>query len=190
MYYVKIIEEGVLKKHIITGQENKVVTIPQNVHTVVGHCFDPWYPEPISAENIDDLYNWDSFCMIEKMIIPESIKHIERYAFMGLPNLKEFEVEEGCCAAKVYDDSLFSKDGKLLLCCPPQKQGDFTIPYGVETICENAFDGTNLSCVFLSSSVKAIEDDAFACGHNLEEIYIPSSVTDIGDRAFEGCYAI
>ena len=182
--YVKVIEEGVLKKYI-PGYKHEELVLPDNVHTIGENCFNPFSPEPIPVDNKFELENWDDYMKVKIIIIPNNIKCICRYAFIQLPNLESFLLQEGCTAAKVYDDSLISTDGKTLIFCPPKKYGDFAVPYGVETIWENAFEGSELSNVILPETVTEIEDDAFAKSE-ISSVYIPSSVTKIGKRVFKG----
>lgn len=182
--YVKVIEDGVLKKYI-PGYNHEEVVIPDNVHTIGENCFNPFSPEQIPVDNKFELKNWDDYMKIKTIVIPNNIKCIHRYAFIQIPNLESFLVETGCSAAKVYDDALLSTDGKILMFCPPKKYGDFSVPYGVETIWENAFEASELSNVILPETVTEIEDDAFA-STEISSVYIPSTVTKIGKRVFKG----
>ncbi len=183
-YYVKVIENGVLKKYILPSAQ--IVEIPENIHSISAFCFDPEEPEPIPFEDIDDLYNWDHICETETVVIGENVKFIEECAFCGLSNLKSFEVATDCTAASVYDDVLFSGDGKKLISCPPKKQGDFVVPQGTETILAAAFDNTELMRICLPDGVKEIYDSNLDLA-NLEEIYIPASVVAITEGAFGDC---
>ena len=184
--YVKVIEDGVLKKYI-PGYKHEEIIIPDNVHTIGENCFNPFRPEPLPVDNKFELQHWDAYMKATTIIIPDNIKHIQRYAFIQIPNLESFLVQKGCTAAKVYDDALISTDGKNLIFCPPKKYGDFSIPYGVETIWENAFEASVLSDVLLPNTVTEIEDDAFA-NSEINNVFIPPSVTKIGKRVFRGCH--
>ena len=180
MCNIKIIEDGVLKHYIPELTTNKL-TLPSDVHTIAAHCFDH---EVLNISYLDILDNLE----IKIITIPKNLKKIERFAFSNIPSLETFVVEEGNTNFKAYDDALFTADGKEILCCPPLKSGDFTVPNGVEIICKCAFEGNYLSHVFLPSSVQVIESCAFRASPFFEEIYIPSSVTHIGSSAFWGCF--
>ena len=182
--YVKVIEEGVLKKYI-PGYKAEEIVLPDRIHTVGENCFNPWNPERIPVDNKFELENWEDFMKIKTIVIPAHVREIRRYAFIQLPNLESFVVHEGCTAAKVYDDALISSDGKALMFCPPKKYGDFAVPHGVETIWENAFEASELSNVILPETVTEIEDDAFSFSE-VSSVYIPQSVTKIGKRVFKG----
>lgn len=62
------------------------------------------------------------------------------------------------------------------------------LPEGVVSIGEHAFDFfTSLKGITLPSTLRIIENDAFARCFELESAPIPNGVTDIGDSAFEAC---
>ena len=181
--YITIIENGVLKKYI-PGLYFKGITLPTNVNTVAPYCMSPWSPDTLPLGEV--LNSWDEHFTVETVYIPKNIQHIEKLAFADVPNLKKFIVEKGCVGVQTHKGILYSGDGRTLLCCPPMKRGEYTIPNGVQVISENAFERTHLSQVFLPDSIKTIEDDAFS-GGLLRSIYIPWSVTSIGERVFEDC---
>ena len=192
MFCVKEIENGVLK-HYIPELKAREIAIPENVHTVAPYCFTP---ETLDIDDSTDpdvfstILEWDDLFELNTVIITKNVKKIERCAFFYIPNLERFVVEEGNAAFKVYDDVLLSADGTQLIACPERKYGDFIAPNGVKTIFEKAFASSRLSRVFLASSLTAIEEFAFDNALDLEEIYIPSSVTFIGTNAFGNCPAL
>ena len=183
--YIKVIEDGVLQKYI-PGYNHEEIVLPDNVHTIGENCFNPFSPQRIPVDNKFELKHWDDYMKTKTIVIPNNIQCIRRYAFIQIPNLESFVIEKECTAAKVYDDALFSTDGKVLMFCPPKKYGDFSVPYGVETIWENAFEASELSDVLLPDTVTEIEDDAFA-NSEINTVFIPPSVTKIGKRVFRGC---
>ncbi len=80
--------------------------------------------------------------------------------------------------------------------CDEKKKGKVVLPaqvehkekiYVVTEIGDNAFMGCSIQSIVISENVQSIGDRAFyACG-DLEDVFIPKSVTHIGERAFE-CY--
>lgn len=62
-----------------------------------------------------------------------------------------------------------------------------TIPKGVTTIGEVAFDFSGISTVSIPDTVTKVKDFAFANCKNLKKITIPKSVTSIGNETFYGC---
>ena len=53
-----------------------------------------------------------------------------------------------------------------------------------------SFRNQNIKSYVIPSSVTSIGDSAFDTYHSLSEIVIPSSVTSIGDSAFAGCRSL
>lgn len=78
----------------------------------------------------------------------------------GLPSLdalQAFEVSPANNKLASYDGVLYTKDLKMLYCCPPRKKGTVTIPNGTTTIWPEAFEDCD----------------------DIVELSIPASVTDI-----------
>ena len=66
-----------------------------------------------------------------------------------------------------------------------------TIPSGVHTIGERAFQGcTTITHVIVPDGVCSIEGNAFAECTALEDIALPESMANIGERAFFGCASL
>ena len=183
--YIKIIENGLLRKYI-PGYNFREITLPRNIHSVDKYCFSPWSPKRIPLNDNDELEQWHKNFNVTQIVIPKNVRNISKLAFADMLNLKRFIVEDGCLAARTYQDVLLSKDGKQVICCPPAKRGELVLPDGVETVLENSFEYTKLSKVFLPNSVKVIEDDAFT-NSELQNIYIPGTVEHIGERVFNEC---
>lgn len=68
---------------------------------------------------------------------------------------------------KTVDGVVYTADGKTLVRCPPAKRGSFTVPEGVERIDEYAF-----------------------CNADIEEVILPSTLTEIGEYAFYRCSSL
>ena len=82
----------------------------------------------------------------------------------------------------------YSKDGRKLLKAPGKLSGAYSVKEGTRIMCDSAFYGCySLSEIFIPSSVTSIGDCAFCSCDSLSEIVIPSSVTSIGDGAFYDC---
>ncbi len=91
---------------------------------------------------------------------------------------------------KVTDGILYSKDGTVLIGCPPGMTGDITVPDGVETIGHNAFASTGgVTGITLPDSVMTIESWAFSWS-GIRSIRIPGGVTSIPEGAFNWCESL
>lgn len=135
--------------------------------------------------------------------------------FANCTSLTEFKVDGDNSSYKTVDGVLFTKDGTELIAYPAGKQSEkYSIPSGVETVGECAFEGCkNLKNVVIPNGVSKMGSYAFAdcinletaiiyegvtslngftfgkCS-NLKKVYIPQSVTTIGDElapAFVSC---
>ena len=66
---------------------------------------------------------------------------------------------------------------------------DFDIPESTSVIGEEAFRNCDMRVVHCPEGLTGIGSDAFADCENLEEVYIPASVTEIDGDIFAGCPA-
>ena len=147
----------------------------------------------------------DKGCVID---IPASLTEMNDLSISDV-NINEFKVAEGNPAFKSVDGVLFSADGKKLISFPSFKKVDnYTVPDGVEEICNKAMKGTRISQklvipesvkkigefaigyskakeIQLSEGLKEIGINSFM-GTTFEELSLPDSLTEIGDGAFSG----
>lgn len=81
----------------------------------------------------------------------------------------------------------YSDDGKTLIKCPEDLQGEYVIPEGVIRVESNAFaDCRDLISIKLPKSLQSIGVRGFKdCP--LKQIHIPANVTSIEQFAFRGC---
>ena len=158
------IENGTLKKVVLNGATS--ITIPSTVKTIGEGAF----------KNLTTL---------KSVTIPANVTNIHMYAFDGCSGLKSFAVASNSAYYKAVSGLLLTKDGKTLV---HGVTGSVTIPSGVTTIGNSAFDSmSGLVSVTIPSSVTAIESYAFNKCTGLASVTIPDSVTTIGDRAFYNC---
>ena len=103
-------------------------------------------------------------------VIPEEMTDIERDAFYGNDKLNSIEVDNNNNIYSSVDGVLYSKDGKTLIYCPNGK-AHFSIPAGVATIEENAFENcSDLLSVEVPESVTSIESTVFGECSSLVDI--------------------
>ena len=91
----------------------------------------------------------------------------------GNPKKYEYVDEEFCCCGGTLHEYF-------------GRQDVVHIPEGIHTIESRAFGGSNVKKVYLPCSVKIIDEDAFACCQQLEEI-AGEGVEEIGRKAFNFC---
>lgn len=118
---------------------------------------------PSSVITINDLAF--ASCALKKVTIPSSVTAVGSMAFFDCEGLKKIEVDTLNQYYSSLSGVLYNKEKTDLITYPARKSGNFIIP----------------------SSVKSIEDGAFAFSNKLKSIRIPSSVTSIGEWSFRHC---
>ena len=105
--------------------------------------------------------------------------------FSSANNLKSITVSASNPNYKAVDGVLFSKDGKKLISYPCQKAGaSYTVPDGVETILQCAFEGNDyLTELILPEGVKTIDYWAAIECPNLTSVTLPASLRTLEYRA-------
>ena len=150
------------------------------------------------------------------LIIPDSVKSIGDYAFLGCASLTSVTIpdsvtEVGCFAfnrctgltsitvkkgnpnySSDEYGALFNKDKTLLIKYPVgNTRTAYTIPDGVKNIVSCAFWGCpGLTSVIIPDSVTNIDNYAFSWCTGLTSVTIGNSVTSIDNAAFRGCASL
>ena len=97
--------------------------------------------------------------------------------------LTEYVVDSKNTTYESLDGVLYTKDKKTLVSCPVRKPGVYTVPEGVVTLAEHAFDSSKTG-VILPSTLRTIGDGAFSSYNYLRGVVIPEGVTTIGPNTF------
>ena len=85
----------------------------------------------------------------------------------------------------------YSKDGRKLLKAPQELKGCYFVKEGTRMICDEVFwYSCSLSNIVIPSSVTSIGNWAFNGCTSLSNIVIPNSVASIGDWAFSDCTSL
>lgn len=121
--------------------------------------------------------------------IPYSVLRIVDGAFKGCSGIKKFTVNENNQSYKDIDGILFSKDNKMLIKYPAQKETtEYVISEEVAIICTEAFmDNAFLRKVSVGNFVTAISDNSFKNCSALEEVELGGNVRIIGAESFKNC---
>ena len=119
---------------------------------------------------------------LTSVTIPKTVTQIAGSAFEQ-STLTSIEVEEGNEVYYSQNNAIYEKaTGVLIRGCKASG-----IPEGVVEIGDNAFASAGLESIVLPNSLKKIGAQAFAYNGNVKDLYIPASVTEIGDLAFFDC---
>ena len=136
---------------------------------------------------------------VGELVIPEYVESIGNYAF----NTCHYSVADDKKGELVLNDGLKSIGAQAFK--NSYFTDDLSIPASVETISANAFDhstiagtltingnmnsaggfnNTDFTSLVVAEGVKTISEDAFKGMGALEEVHLPSTLTQIGRRAF------
>jgi hypothetical protein len=124
--------------------------------------------------------------------IPGSVTKIGEHAFDGCSSLESFTVDGTNTAYSSDNGVLFNKNKTSLIQYPSgNTETVYTIPEGVTTIGEDAFDAcSNLETVTIPNSVTTIGESAFGRCSSLTSVTLPSSITTIERLTFKNCESL
>ena len=137
--------------------------------------------------------------VITDLVIPEGIKSINAFAFIGCENIKTVTIPDsvtsigdcafyGCSSLTSIDipDSVTSIGSDAFSYCSSLTSID--IPDSVTSIGDGAFSScSKLTSISIPEGVTSIGNSIFNSCSSLTSVTIPNSVTSIGDSAFRGC---
>lgn len=124
---------------------------------------------------------------ITTLLLPRDVK-VDNDSFGKMPRLREFQVERGSRYYSTEDGVLYDATGAVLICYPNSKSGSFSIPNDVTTLKSGAFaECVSLTGVTFPSSLLDIGAKAFDGCTSLGNVIIPVGVTSLGEEAFSHC---
>ena len=138
---------------------------------------------------------------ITSIALPQSITHIEKYAFSNCTHLTSIIIPQGVtfigeqafefCSLKsiILPSSISEIEDYTFQMC--SSLTEVLIPTGVTRIGNGAFTGcSSLTSIIIPETVTEIGESAFEDCSSLTSITIPKNVTYIGKNAFRGCISI
>lgn len=196
----------------IKQQSLKEYSVPEGVTIICDDAFSDCesletiiLPSSIKLIGSGAFYN----CVnLESIIIPEGVKSIESYTFNGCSSLQELVlpcsleridtsaltnvrgIESNSPNFIVKEECLYSQDLKTLIHFFNNGRTLFDIPNGTTRIESYAFENAIIRSIFIPNSVSSIGECAFAGCEKLQDIELPSSIIEIGAAAFSNCASL
>ena len=170
------------------------ITIPDSITSIHTGAF-AWCPNltnvtlqsGVTAICKGAFYECDSLASVT---ISSSVTSIDSLAFYNCRSLSDITVAFDNPYYASVDGNLFNKNKtKLLQYATGKSDTAYTIPDGVTSIGEYAFNCRSLTSVTIPDGVTSIGKGAFTYCFNLTSVTIPDSVTFIGEYAFYGFHA-
>ena len=161
--------------------ELRTITIPASLKYIGYRAFYNtllWEPNdlifPEGIEYIGD-YAFHSALKSGGIVsLPSSLKYLGKQAFTNA-YLSDFLISEGNPYYCTDNQAIYTKDMRELLMLAPVTDGigEFRIPDGVESICEECFNVIHgISTVYIPASVTDIAEGAFFSTFDLKEIIV------------------
>ena len=150
-----------------TFQESKIVQVSINSNKIQNYAFleTTSLEKAIIGKNVTSL-GYGIFGGCNKLNILKIFTEkagINNFILQTGTALKEIEVNDDNSKYMVEDGILFSKDGSKIYAYPTGKEGETYV---------------------FPNSVKEIGDSAFYICKNLKNISVPSTIEEVGERAF------
>ena len=151
---------------------------------------------------------------IKTIELGKNVNSIGKDAFLNNKVFEGFSIVEKNKEYSSVDGVLYNKDGNSLIMYPAAKAGAFELPQNVseiregafknaaiteikipqdsalDTIRNNAFEGSKLTAISLPENVTEINAETFKNAANLKTVEFGSNVSKIGKSAFEGTTAL
>ena len=128
---------------------------------------------------------------LTSVTIGKDVTNIWFRPFSGCRSLATIQVSGGNPRYKASGGHLLTKDGKTLVCGVKGSNGSASVPSGVTTIGDYAFEGRGgLASATIPAGVTTIGVRAFADCASLAGVTIGSGVESIGESAFSGCRSL
>lgn len=123
--------------------------------------------------NIGD-YAFSSCENLNSISLADSITDIGECPFIDCKNLNNITIENNSATYSLENGILFNKEKTKLILAPRNISGEYTMPYGVDTVSSSAFDCCyKLTKINFPYKMKYIESTAFSDCTGLTSLEIP-----------------
>ena len=172
--YVKAVFKSVFWKYLTVNEDSGMIRLLETDHAkqhLKGKFFIPTHVHNIRVIGIGER-GFKDCNEITEVVLPESIKYIDKMAFHECKKLTSITLSQSLEAIK---------EGAFGFC---EKLKTIDIPNGIKRIEKSTFyTCQELETVHLPEGLEEIEERAFEACKKLD-IYLPSTIKTIGKRAF------
>ena len=145
-------------------------------------------PDTINGYPVTSIGGFYSYTSLTNVTIPDSVTNIASGVFVYQSSLTAITVGAQNSYYSSSNGILFDKYQTILIQAPGGIAGSYTIPAGVTSIGDDAFEECGkLTNITIGTNVTSIGNNTFNACAGLTAITIPNSVTNIGSQAFNSC---
>jgi len=170
----------------------KTITLPSKLTSIGTYCFSGC--QSLQSIEIPDsviTIGHDAFMLCTSMrtaTIGSGTTTIGEGAFSTSGALQSIDVSASNSRYSSKDGVLYDKGQSTLIQFPSGKQGQVSVPSGVRTIANYAFDGCKyIQSVNIPDTVTSLGEFSFNFCTSMQSINMGSGVSSIGTYAFFGC---
>ncbi len=131
-----------------------------------------------------DVFN--SLKEVRNVWFPSSLVDYHGYRVLLFRHQENIFVHQDNPVFASHEGVLYNRNLTRLLCCPMKKQGTYKLAPSTRTISTDAFCCSSLDEIILNDGLETIERTVFAGRWHMKWIYIPESVSQIDEMAFDG----
>ncbi len=130
-----------------------------------------------TEDNIVGDYMFYNMPILEKLVLPQNVIKVGKYAVANCPNLAQ--INPFPSTVKLIDEYAFYKNSHNRNCFT-----EITFGAALDSIAGNAFYCSNIEELTIPSSVKYITEYSFAYNYNLKKVTLPDGLLQIKENSF------
>ena len=184
----------IISEHAFSQCDAVSINIPEGVQSIESEAFSDCrklvsISLPETLDTIGD-HAFSQNTNLQKINMPMSIESMGMNPFSDCMSLSTIDISPFHPGFTIMDGVLFDKCMERLIWFPMTYEcKTYCIPEGVKTLDDSAFYRVyELSCVYIPESVSIIGNNSFRLCESLEEVEVTAAgLTRIGDGAFMEC---